>query len=278
MKSIIFPTDFSSNSMGALRWALALARQFSTRLVVINTSFSSGSGSGMLVNLRERLIEEAEGNMKTLMQGIREGKYGNPEGVEMESHCVYEPTIEGILSAAEEFEAMMICMGTRGASGLEEVLLGSNTSAVISRAEIPVLAVPEGADFKGIHRLAFATDLSEADFGRLKEISSLAASFEANLEFVHILLSGQSFEDHNIDQYTEKIRREIEYSKVTLKLVKANEVNAGILDYLRENDVQMLVMLRRRKNFWQRLFQSSHTRKVVLNTAIPLMVYRESKG
>lgn len=274
MKTIIFPTDFSENSLGALKWAIAFCRRYDAKLLILNTSFSGGSGTGMLVNLRERLMKDANGRMKALLKKIMESTdYGDVSGIKIETECRYESTIEGILDAVDDHKAMLICMGTRGATGVE-VILGSNTSAVIARAEVPVLVVPETAEFDVVKHIAFATNLNEADFSKLKQLASLASHFEANLEFIHFSLPGQSFEDSNVDEYAEKIRTEMDYANVTLKLVKAEDVDDGIADYIEQNDVDILIMLRRNRSFWQRLFQRSHTRELALHSKVPLLIYR----
>lgn len=42
----------------------------------------------------------------------------------------------------------LVVMGTKGASGVTEILIGSNTADVIEKCHCPVLAIPAESDFK----------------------------------------------------------------------------------------------------------------------------------
>jgi nucleotide-binding universal stress UspA family protein len=47
-----------------------------------------------------------------------------------------------IVAYADEVEAKMIVMATHGHSGIEHILLGSTTEAVLRHAKCPVLSIP----------------------------------------------------------------------------------------------------------------------------------------
>jgi nucleotide-binding universal stress UspA family protein len=51
--------------------------------------------------------------------------------------------IDGILAAADEFDADLIAMVTNGRSSLGEIVRGSHTERVVRRASCPVLSLPE---------------------------------------------------------------------------------------------------------------------------------------
>ena len=60
----------------------------------------------------------------------------------------------------------LIVMGTKGASGLKRILIGSNTVKVLAHVRVPVLIIPEVARFEkffhgGKNRVVLATDLYE---------------------------------------------------------------------------------------------------------------------
>jgi hypothetical protein len=68
--------------------------------------------------------------------------------------------IDEIIDAAQKCKSQLIVMGTHGASGLKRILFGSNTSNVISKSNIPVLAIPQRYRFKKINSIVYATDLN----------------------------------------------------------------------------------------------------------------------
>ncbi|MGH0037048.1 MAG: universal stress protein [Myxococcota bacterium] len=51
--------------------------------------------------------------------------------------------VDGILAAADEFDADLVAMVTNGRSSLSEIVRGSHTERVVRRARCPVLSLPE---------------------------------------------------------------------------------------------------------------------------------------
>ena len=42
-----------------------------------------------------------------------------------------------------------------------------------------------------------------------------------------------------------------------------------------EKDIQLVAVLRRKRSFWERIFQSSTSKRMALHTTVPLLVLRE---
>ena len=57
----------------------------------------------------------------------------------------YNFFIESIRKHVEEKKIDIIVMGTKGASGLKKIIVGSNTGDVITKVKCTTLAVPEAA-------------------------------------------------------------------------------------------------------------------------------------
>jgi nucleotide-binding universal stress UspA family protein len=55
----------------------------------------------------------------------------------IEAHAAWR----GVVQAAESVQADLIVMGSHGRSGLEKLVLGSVTQAVLSHTRLPVLVV-----------------------------------------------------------------------------------------------------------------------------------------
>jgi K+-sensing histidine kinase KdpD len=85
-------------------------------------------------------------------------------------------TINEIRNVAKEIDASHIIIGTKGASGLREVLIGSVTSNLMKTSGCPVIAVPENYKYSRPKNIVFAADLRKAESSQsLKALSELAA-------------------------------------------------------------------------------------------------------
>src|SRR5690606_28706075 len=67
-----------------------------------------------------------------------------------------------ILNYAENGAFDYICMGTRGAGTIEKIF-GTNTSHIINKSDVPVIAVPKDYQSKTISSLLYASDLFDLE-------------------------------------------------------------------------------------------------------------------
>ncbi len=66
--------------------------------------------------------------------------------------------VDEALSLIADYKIDIVVMGTHGASGITELILGSNTASVIEKAPVPVLAIPANAVYTGINNVVYAYD------------------------------------------------------------------------------------------------------------------------
>src|SRR5690606_34382735 len=78
--------------------------------------------------------------------------------VKITSSCENGVLNEVIQKMVEIEPYTLIVMGTRGASGLKYVTLGSNTFEIIKKSSIPVLAVPENESIPNLERVGMLTN------------------------------------------------------------------------------------------------------------------------
>lgn len=89
--------------------------------------------------IHEKIKESATSALKEAAEELRK-KWG----VEVESRLLYGHPADAIIEYAEEVGADLICVASRGRSGIEKLLLGSTTDRLVHHASCPVLVVPTG--------------------------------------------------------------------------------------------------------------------------------------
>jgi hypothetical protein len=114
----------------------------------------------------------------------------------------YNFFIESIRKQVKEKNIDLIAMGTKGASGLKEYIVGSNTGDVITKVKCSTLVVPENAKYVPLNEVAFPTDFTaNYDFKTLQPILDILNKSNASLRIVHI---NKKDEPLHIDQQTNK--------------------------------------------------------------------------
>ena len=132
--TILFPTDYSSDSNSTLRHAVSLARQSAASLLVVHVKPPAAVAPA---EPREDTDDALQEELLKLLTSVT----GDQAAV---SHdfvlAVGDPATE-IVRIARERQADLIVMATAGRTGLRRLLMGSVAAAVMQQAPCPVLTV-----------------------------------------------------------------------------------------------------------------------------------------
>jgi nucleotide-binding universal stress UspA family protein len=138
---IVFPTDFSSQSLAAVEWARKMA-QFEQARIHCVYSIEMPHYYGAFINsaaMMPSASELEEFGQQRMSEFLTEhaGQFGQAP---VTAVLVGKPSIQ-IVDYARERQARMIVMSTHGYRGLRHAVLGSTTEAVLREADCPVLVV-----------------------------------------------------------------------------------------------------------------------------------------
>lgn len=274
MKHIFFPTDFSANSLRAFPYALDMAYLFGAQLTIFNSYSLPYSKSNVLVSMQEKLQKDSLDELQKLKeQAISQSKYSHLD-INIESR--YGSFVSLISKLAEEMAVDIIVMGTKGASGLKEMFIGSNTLEVIHVSHCPVLVIPEKAENTKVNHIAMATDLKEVkNNDQLIPLFKMARICKAAIEFVHIL---KSDDDISLDEKVKQVSVLEEMSgdiKTSIHFATNDDIIEGLSTYISERKPEMIGMLSRKHSLFERIFLKSITNKLSFRTEIPLLVIDE---
>lgn len=142
--AILAAIDFSDNSLHAVRTARALGLFEGARLTLLNAFTAPAKDMMLIAGVEERLVhghvsEEALAARREL-EAFRASLDLDPARVDLR---IEEGAPESVVDGAiAETGADLLVIGTRGATGLDRVLMGSVADALLRTIEIDVLAVP----------------------------------------------------------------------------------------------------------------------------------------
>lgn len=274
MKTLIVPTDFSDNAMHALRYACMLNAKLNGRIILFHSYAVPVLSTDMAYEIMppdEELKKISRGALKNQKEQIAAEFPGMPFETVIEAGYAEDE----ITNLAKTKEADFLVMGTQGASGLREALIGSITASVMEDATCPVIAVPEKAIVNRLNKIVFATDYALNDFENVSKITAIAKPFNAEIILLHVS-SGEldkAYEFAAIETFKERITEENKYERVSFKLLESRDVLDGLNFYLDEIRADMLVMSMHHRTFFQKMFNRSKTKKMAFHTHIPLLAF-----
>ena len=140
-EKILIAIDFSENSEFAFEYALTLAMQFQSELMIMHVINEPVDLRGFYVPhiSFEQLEKEIEEGAEKMMQKFCQSRMG--------AYSNYQTTIvtgipyEEIIKKAEDTGSSLIVLGTHGRTGLDHLIFGSTAERVVRSASCPVLTI-----------------------------------------------------------------------------------------------------------------------------------------
>jgi len=138
---ILFANDFSENSEHAFDYALTLAKQFNSRLIIIHVINEPVDLRGFYVPhiSFEKLEKEIEEGAEKMMQKFCRSRA--KDFTNYETLIVAGIPYEEILKKADEEKVSLIILGTQGRKGIVHFLFGGTAERVVRNAKSPVMTV-----------------------------------------------------------------------------------------------------------------------------------------
>jgi nucleotide-binding universal stress UspA family protein len=167
-------------------------------------------------------------------------------------------------------------MGTNGASGVKGALFGSNALAAIKNTKCPVLAIPPDASFHGLENVTIVTDLQPFETSApANVINAFAKEFSAHSHFVTVGTPKQE-QAQLFAEVTSANDEQFAAIPHQYDLVTNVNVVDGIRDYLKNEPSDLLVIVPRKHNLIEKLFRTSVSRQLILQSETPLLVIHDA--
>lgn len=274
MKNILFPTDFSDNSKQALNVALDLAKDFNATLHVLNTyKMPYSSSSPMTRTFLEKLEKSSQ---KELNEWLDEIKL-KPEfsSVDIKLKAMAGNVANSIDVYANKLNIDLIVMGTKGASGIKEVLVGSNTEEVVTHSDKPVLVVPINSSIQEVKKIVFAVDLLDPGSPHLySSFVDFAKKYNSEVYLVYIGSNSNEYED-KVKKQKESLLQLFKDVNVSFYFEESDDVILGINNFVSRHQVDMLAVLSRKHGFIDKIFHKSISKSLTCHVELPMFVVKE---
>ena len=279
MKNILVPTDFSNNSLNAIAYAQEYFKNIPCNFYIMHVTkiFNYAGGETPIITTTETiertLLKDAKIKLQNLIKKIK-SQYSNSKHSFI-SISSYDYFVDAIRNEIIEKKIDLIVMGTKGASGLKEVIVGSNTGDVITRVKTPVLAVPENAKFTSPKEIAFPTDYNIFYQSKiLNDIFEIMQMHNSTIRILHVARKDEElskFQKEN-KEYLDDFFQELDHGfyKVTNK-----KVEAGVQCFVEGRNIDMIVMIAKNLNLFQQIMFKPTVEAISYHTHVPFLVLHE---
>jgi hypothetical protein len=183
--------------------------------------------------------------------------------------------VDGIKREVQDKNINLILMGTKGASGLRQVTMGTNTGAVITKVKCPLLAIPQNASYRNLREVAFPTDFQIVyDIRVLEDLIKILTTTGASLRILYMSKNSEelSEEQQRNKDFLHDYLKEMEHSFHTLK---GDRLESSVQCFIDSRDIDMVAMVAKSLNFIQRILFRPAVEEISYHTTIPFLVLHE---
>lgn len=275
MKSVLIPVDFSEISFTAARYAAGLVSQLNSKTIILYHSFAEGLQDTGYINSESQEEENALTRLRFMQEKLQKIV---PDTVRFELFCNSKSVKKGILTIMKEMDVSFIVMGASGLNNLDrdEHALGLNTREIMSIFEVPLLVVPRYAQFQPIGNVVFSTDLKgiEKSFPIIN-IKKIIEQLKAKLQVIYVELPQYPIGPEQREKATEAIQTLLGGIAYTFHIVEEDDnISQGILGYVYEHNLDLIVLASRDYSFFKRLFHNSVSQEVLRTAKVPVFLAR----
>ena len=277
MASILVPTDFSEQAGFALDLAAQLAKQENASLQILHVVEQPGSyyltavGGGAHDQIDNvyvlKLIERVKVQLNSLVSKLTN------EGIDAKYRIKIGNPFKHISEEIQGESIDLIVMGTQGISGIDEVLVGSNTEKVIRHAACPVITLKTAVDLEKLDNLVFAIG-QYAPFDHMAlQLKTIQAWFGAKAHLVTINTPNSFLVERAGIKRLAEFVAEYEVENYSINVYSEITEEEGILHFAEDIEADAIVMGTHGRTGISRLLAGSLSEKMVNHSKTPVITF-----
>ncbi|MBL7870485.1 MAG: universal stress protein [Cyclobacteriaceae bacterium] len=278
MKKILVPCDFSKPAIQAFKFALEVAKQSqgSIHLVyVIELPVLSDTmlmpGLNFEADFLKELKEKSEKQFKKLMD-----KHAIA-GVEITSETLFGSMFTSILDVIEKQLFDLVMLGSHGATGLREIIIGSNAEKIVRFSPIPVIVV-KNYPKTTIKNIVFPNSLeTEGQEDLVMKVKAMQNFFQAHLNVVWINTITGFTNDIITNKRLNAFAKRFMLKNYSLHIFNHLSQEEGILAFNNHINGDLIAMATHGRKGLNHIMNGSLAEDVVNHTNSPVWTYHLDK-
>ena len=285
MKRILVPTDFSEQAEFAIQLACQIVQKTGGEVVALHVldhtglfDFSAGSstypmmGNPAGLDLDQQFLESLYSNAEEKCDRFLSG-YVN-KGCTITKKIKIGSAFHYITEEINEEKTDLVIMGSKGSSGFEEVLIGSNTEKVVRHAKCPVITVKSKIDIENVNDIVLATSFKEEDSHVAEELMRLQEVFNAKMHLVRVNTPNNFETTRKVMERARGFVQENNISNYTINIYNDKVEEDGIIFFAQDIDADLIAIATHGHTGLVHLLSGSIAEDVVNHAKRPVWTFR----
>lgn len=277
MQKILVPSDFSEQAISAFRLAMDLAEKSNREVHLLHVIELPVIHDSMLMptlTFEATLLKELSDNAEIQFKKIKEE---HPAKTEVITKTTFGNTSLMILDYIREAGIDLVVMGTKGASGLRELLIGSNAEKIVRGSSCPVITVRKYGKLDAIRNIVFPNSLEVDQEDLVTHVKALQDFLKATLHIVWINTPANFISDTITLVRLKDFARRFMLKDYTLNVFNDTLEESGVISFAHMIKADMIAMGTHGRKGLNHLMSGSVTEDVVNHIDCPIWTYTIKK-
>lgn len=272
MNTILVPVDFSETSDNALLYAINLANQLSSNIVLLHVNAIPiyNNEYNIVAYTVNDSVSESYSALKEKADLL---KKDNVLIGEVECYSEVGDFKNVMLNYISNKNIDLVVMGITGHdTTVGKVLFGSNAVSLSRESNIPVFIIPNGYEYKKINSIAYGCeyDTHIAEQTGLIQIKNIASMFGAGLSVLHVIPDNHLINE--VESATDLfVEQKLEATSHKTFILSEDKASTALLDFIKTHDVDVIVLEQKKHSFLHNLIYPSTTKEIAFSSPIPVL-------
>lgn len=261
MKSILVPLGDSEKAICTLQYAIDFASLVKAKIYVIQV-FGTTKVAGVLKNIDEVLEKDSEEELAHVLASV------DKKGIEIVAKPIKGQVVDSINRIATQLKVDLIIASAKNSAADSSIYVGKITGGLVKQTELPILIIPKGYKFKAIKNVLLSIRSGVIRQSKvLDPLEKIVKIFNTKVNLLHVITPHNTVEDDLLHKDFETISNSIVNSENAT-------VFQGVLEHLIEVNPDMICVIRRKRGFFNKLWEQNHIKKIDFESRIPLLVLK----
>jgi nucleotide-binding universal stress UspA family protein len=273
MKTVFIATDFSVASENATKYGIEMASDLGLKIVLFNAYQVPLSIPESFTIVRpEEVKSTAEGYLKEAAMAYKKSSLQPIEILAVEGY----PT-DSIVRNAKKYDDAIIITGMKGEGTTIRKIFGSTVFSLVRKSKMPMMVVPEKAEYKPIINMALAAEVDpKLNLSCINPLVQICEKFHSKVYVVRVLKTHSDIIDELIYR-SERVSKKLAQFNVEYKFPRADNVTFALEEFIATHNIDMLGVIPQHHNILERVFIKSETKELAFYTRVPMLLLPELK-
>lgn len=273
MKKILVPTDFSDQAENALKVAAQLAKKHNCDIHLLHIVQIPVQKVDALSTYNE--LPEAIYFMKLAHKQFEDLIAKDYlQGITVHEHVEVDEIFKSIYHVCKKQHIDLVIMGSNGASGLKEMLIGSNTEKVVRTSETPVMVIKKEHDVFNIKNFVFASDFRDECKPTFKKAIDFATMFGSKIHLLMVNTPTNFISSNDAENRMKSFIKSFDFPNLTSNIYNDISIEQGIMNFSQSIGADLIGMSTHGRQGISHFFNGSVSEDLVNHAKRPVITFK----